>query len=414
MGIEAWLALVAFIVAGVAVVLTWARREGVVAPTVVGLVAQGVLTIGLYAVVGLWAPDAIVYDDLGRQFAAYWSGGPLPAEVGEGKEAFPLMLGVIYFVVGQAPAIGLAMNWIAHGFLVTALASVARRLDLPVVVTAWVVALFPPALFWSAFLLRESITWLLMAVFLYAVGGIARRITIRDLIVMVAGLAALMWFRGTAAIIVAGVSMTVLVLTAKRRTLLPRLGVAGIALMVLSPRLTSLLAGYTSADDLAIKRTDLANADTGFGPAEAPADTSGGVDVAVGADVGADGGMATSLVDSALRVAFGPYPWEWPGLGAPFAFDAVCWLTILLLAVLGWWRASNRLRLFLVVLPALALAGALMITSGNYGTMQRLRVQTSVLLIPMASAGFTLLAARWRSHRSNHDQDADSGGHASV
>ena len=123
--------------------------------------------------------------------------------------------------------------------------------------------------------------------------------------------------------------------------------------------------------------------------------------------------QAASLVDSALRVAFGPYPWEWPGLGAPFAFDAVCWLTVLMLAVLGWWCASNRLRLLLVVLPALALAGALMVTSGNYGTMQRLRVQTSVLLIPVASAGFTLIAARWRSRRSNRDQVADSRGPAS-
>ena len=258
-GTEAWLTLVAFIAASVALVLVWARREGVVAPTVVGLVAQGVLTIGLYAVVGLWAPDAIVYDDLGRQFASHWRGGPVPAEIGEGKEAFPLMLAAVYFVVGQTPAIGLAMNWVSHGFLVTALASVARRLNLPVVVTAWAVALFPPALFWSAFLLRESITWLLMAVFLYAVVGLARRITIRDVIVMAAVLAALMWFRGTGAIIVAGVGMTVLVLTARRRTLLPRLGVAAIALLVLAPRLTTLLAGNTSANDLTIKRTDLAN-----------------------------------------------------------------------------------------------------------------------------------------------------------
>ena len=98
---------------------------------------------------------------------------------------------------------------------------------MPVVSTAWVVALFPPALFWSAFLFRESITWLLMAVFLYAVAGIARRITARDLAIMVVALAALMWFRGTAAIILAGVSMIVLVATASRRTLLPRLGIAG-------------------------------------------------------------------------------------------------------------------------------------------------------------------------------------------
>jgi hypothetical protein len=400
MGIEAWLGLIVCIAAGAAATLVWARREGVVLPAVAGLAAQGALMIGLFAAVGLWAPDAIVYDELGRQFAAYWGGGPVPEEVGEGKEAFPLMLGAVYFVVGQAPAIGLAMNWAAHGLLITSLASIARRLGLPVVPTAWVVALFPPALFWSAFLLRESITWLLMAVFLYAVVGIARRITVRDLAIMVAALVALMWFRGTGAIILAGVSMIVLVLTAKRRTLLPRIGVAGLALLVLSPRLTSLLAGYTTVGDLEARRTDLTNADTGFSSSSEGASSNP-----------ADGGVATSMVDSVLRVSFGPYPWEWTGLSAPFALDAVLWLAILGFAVLGWWRASNRLALLLLVLPALALAGALMMTSGNYGTMQRLRVQTSVLLIPVAAAGLSLVAARLRERRTTLDRPADRVGH---
>jgi hypothetical protein len=385
MGLEAWFALVVCIAAGSAATLAWARRTGVLLPALVGLATQGVITVGLFAAVGLWAPDAVVYDELGQEFATFWGGGPVPSEVGEGKEAFPLMLGGVYFVVGPASAIGLAMNWAAHGLLIPTLGSLAKRLDLPTRPTAWVVALFPPALFWSGFLLREAITWLLMAVFLYAVAGIARRITVRDIAIMVASLAALMWFRGTAAIILAGVGMVVLVLTAKRHTFLPRLGVAALALLVLSPRLTSLLAGYTTVGDIEAKRADLTNADTGFAPAPAAGD---------------DGGVATSLVDSVLRVAFGPYPWEWPGLGGPFALDAVLWLTILSLAVLGWWRAANRMELLLLVLPALALSGALMLTSGNYGTMQRLRVQTSVLLIPIAAAGLSLVAVRIRGRRT--------------
>ncbi|MFC7360036.1 hypothetical protein [Nocardioides astragali] len=382
MGLSAWLALVACILVGGAATLAWAHRVGVVRPAAAGLAAQGVITIGLYAAIGLWAPDAIVYDDLGQEFAASWKGGPDPSEVTDGKEAFPVMLGAVYFVVGTAPGIGLVLNWASHGLLIPALAALAKRADLPSGPTAWVVALFPPALFWSALLLRESITWLLMAVFLYALVGLARGITVRDLAIMVAALVALMWFRGTAAVILAGVSMVVLVLTAKLRTLLPRCGVAMLAMLVLSPRLASLLFGYTTVDDIEAKRSDLSNADTSFG-GEA------------GGDV--EGTVATSFLDSAIRVALGPYPWEWPSLGAPFALDAALWLAILGLAVLGWWRASNRLRLLLVVLPALALAGALMITSANYGTMQRLRVQTSVLLTPMAAAGFTFLAAWWRS-----------------
>lgn len=382
MGAGAWLGLVVCVVGGGAACLAWARRLGIVVPMAAGLAAQGLLTIGLYVAIGLWAPDAQAYDDLGQEFAAFWKGGPDPAAVGEGKEAFPIMLGAVYYVVGHAPAIGLSFNWVGHGLLIAALAAVAQRLDLPVRLTAWVAALFPALLFWSSFLLRETITWLLMALFLYALVGLARRIGKADLALMVASLAALLWFRGTAAIILAGVGMATLVLTSKRRTFLPRLGVAALALLVLSPRLATLLVGYTTVSDIEAKRSDLSTADTGF---------SGGG--------GAEGGEPAGLVDSVLRVSFGPYPWEWLDVGLPFGFDAATWLVVLALTVVGWWRSPRRVELLLVLLPAFALLGALMITSGNYGTMQRLRVQSSVLMIPVAAAGWAVLVERVRTRR---------------
>ena len=390
MGLEAWLALLLCITAGGAAGLAWARRVGVLGPAAVGLAVQGVLTVALYLVVGLWAPDAIVYDRIGREFAAHWDGGPVPSVVADGKEAFPLMLGAAYFVVGQAPALGLAANWVAHGLLIVMSALLARRVGLPVRPTAWVVALFPPALFWSALLLRESITWLLMAAFLFGLVGVARRVHLGDVAIMVTALVSLMWFRGTAAIVLAAAGMIALILTANRRTVVPRLGVAVLAVLVLAPRLTALLAGYTSVDDIQEKRSILADtASTSFDPVE--------VGPAGEGSTGVDGGLVASLIESALRVTFGPFPWEWPAIGAPFVLDGVVWLTILGLAGVGWWRAPNRKELVLLVLPALALSAALMITSGNYGTMQRLRVQTSVLLIPVAAAGFTVLLGQWRS-----------------
>lgn len=402
MGPAAVLALVVCVVVGSVTTLVWARRVDVVRPAAVGLAVQGVMTISLYALVGLWMPDAIVYDQIGQEFAAYWDGGPEPSAVSNGKEAFPAMLGAVYFVVGPAHAIGLALNWASHGLLVPALASLANRLDLPSRPTAWIAALFPPVLFWSSFLLRESITWLVMTVFMLAVAGLARRINVRDVAVMVAALLALMWFRGSAAIILAGVSMVVLVLTATRRTVLQRFGVAVLALLVLSPRMYALLYGYTTVEDIEVKRADLRNADTSFGSGSGSGSGPGGV------GEGAEGDLATSLVDSVMRVAFGPYPWEWPAIGAPFAFDAVVWLAILALAVLGWWRAGNRKELLVLVLPALALSGALMLTSGNYGTMQRLRVQTSVLLIPVAAAGLTFCAVRTRERLASRKRRAET------
>jgi hypothetical protein len=200
---------------------------------------------------------------------------------------------------------------------------------------------------------------------------------------MVASLAALLWFRGTAAIILGGVGMGVLVLSARRTSFLPRLGVALLALLVVSPRLADLLGGYLSIGDLGAKRSDLSST----------ADTT-----SFGGETAVEAADASSFLDSILRVAFGPYPWEWPALGVPFAFDGLVWLTVIALTAVGWWKASNRVLLLLVVLPALAISVALMVTSGNYGTMQRLRVQTSVLLLPIAAAGLTLIESRIRRH----------------
>jgi hypothetical protein len=374
---------------GGAVTLAWARREGVLGPAVAGLAAQGLITVGLYTTVGLWAPDAVVYDRIGQEFAAHWAGGPVPSVVADGKEAFPLMLGAVHWAVGHASPVGLAMNWAAHGLLVVMCASLARRIGLPVTLTAWVVALFPPSLFWSALLLRESITYLLIAAFLYALVGVARRVNLTDLALLVITLAGLMWFRGTAAIVLAAAGMVALVLTADRRTVVPRLGVSVMALLVLAPRLSGLVDGYTSIADFKEKRTILADADTGFDQlADNPAGSTG------------DPGAASALLDSVSRVMLGPYPWEWPELGAPLALDGALWLTVLGFTALGLWRAPNRKELLLVVLPALALSAALMITSANYGTMQRLRVQTSVLLIPIAVAGLSIVLATVRARRT--------------
>lgn len=378
---EAWLALLGVLVAGGLATLTWARRTEVTPPVAAGLMLQGAITVALYLVLGLWAPDAEVYDRIGLEFAASWRGGPPPSLVTDGKEAFPLLLGAVYYTVGHAPAIGLAINWVAHGLLIVTMATLARRAALPVRPTAWIVALAPPVLLWSSLLLRETITWLLMALFLHALLGIARRLNLRDAVLMVLTLVSLMWFRGTAAIVMAGAGMAAMVLTANRRAILPRLGIVALAVAVLAPRLGALLVGYTSIAGIEEKRDILTGtADTSFDP------------------IGGDGVVARML-DSAARVAFGPYPWEWLNVGAPLAFDAVVWLTIIGLAALGWWRAPNRRELLLLVLPALALTAALMITSGNYGTMQRLRVQTSVLLVPLAAAGLVLVVAGVRARR---------------
>ena len=259
-------------------------------PAIVGLAVQGAVTVGLYVVAGLWAPDAVVYDQIG-QFAAYWGGGPAPSVVAEGKEAFPLMLGAVYRVVGQAPSIGLAMNWAATDSLSqwrswrgARFAGRPQRGSSPL----------PRLPLWSALLLRETITWLLMAPSCMPWSAWLGGSTVGDLAILIAALAALMWFRGTAAIVLAAAGMLALIVTANRRTVGPRIGVAGLALW--SWRRDSRQSSPATPPSMTSRKTpDLADtADTRFGPAGA-----GGTRPGWRGDV---------LVESAVRVTLGPYP----------------------------------------------------------------------------------------------------------
>ena len=197
---------------------------------------------------------------------------------------------------------------------------------------------------------------------------------------MSASLAALLWFRGTAAIILGGVGMIVLVLSARRSTFLPRLGVASLALLVVSPRLADLLGGYLASGTWAPsgrtstqhRRHDLVRRGR---RRTRPAETS-------------------SFVDSILRVALGPYPWEWPTLGAPFAFDGVVWWAVI---------ALTAVRLVEGLEPGGAAAGRASCAGHQRRAdahQRQLRhhaaaaVQTSVLLLPVVAAGW---GASWRA-----------------
>ena len=104
----------------------------------------------------------------------------------------------------------------------------------------------------------------------------------------------------------------------------------------------------------------------------------------------------STFVEVLPRVALGPFAWETTFLPLPLMVDALAWFLLVTLTVVGVVVMKRRSFSLLLILPAVALLVSLVVTSGNYGTMQRLRLQAAIFLIPLAGQGVSWLIGRIR------------------
>ncbi|TFD57538.1 hypothetical protein [Cryobacterium sp. Hh38] len=330
--------------------------------------------MSIFYAVGLGAPDAEYYD---RAASALASDGP-EVNVTAGKEGWILILGAIYSRIGHFPELGLVLNATFAALTVCVAGLTAARLNLPIGPTAWFTAAFPSGIIWSSFLLRESFSWLLIGLCALAFAGLARgSVSLVDIALAIAAITGLLLVRGTAAVAVAAAGL-IAIAYVRRRYLSFMLGTALSALIVfVSPvgaRLNDIVGGIT-VETFNTSRTALSGSATTSWPT---------VEVT---------GVASAweaLIVAFPRVMFGPYPWEWPSMSAPLALDGLAWLAVLGLTVIGCFAVGDR-RVAVLLLPAAVLLAALIVGSGNYGTMERLRLQSTFLMIPVAAAGLVSL-----------------------
>ncbi|MCU1586454.1 MAG: hypothetical protein JWM49_3010 [Microbacteriaceae bacterium] len=317
---------------------------------------------------GLYAPDAVGYDKYAWQLAT--GGAPT---MSSGKEGFPVLLAGIYLAAGHLPILGIILNVTLSTALIVVVAASAIRLNGNPRIVAWGTALFPPLLLWGGLLLRESLTWILLATTVWVLTRLIHRIT--DWPAWAIGalsLIALLWVRGSAALIVGGAAAIALVFVRKRQKIvtITTTAVVGILAALVLTGVVKLVGGV-GLSGLAASRAELAK--------EASAGSFPTVSFANPGD------SLWAFVQLLPRVLFGPFPWEWPAVGLAFAFDALVWCALLWMVWRGWKNSSNRRRLLVAFLPAAAIVLALTVSSGNYGTMQRLRVQAAVLILPIAA-----------------------------
>lgn len=207
---------------GLIVAAAMGLRARVLAPTMTSLGAHFTVAVFLYMRLGLWAPDAQLYDRLGVLYKSAWfDHGQQQITMTPGKEGFPSVLGLTYGIFGHVPFLGIMLNVIACALLVPVLATTAARLDLNSRATAWVAAVFPPGLLWGSLLLREAFSWLSLAVIACGLVGLTSRSSrsrpaINWLLIIV-GTATLLSVRGTAAILVAAAALLTVAAIGKKR-----------------------------------------------------------------------------------------------------------------------------------------------------------------------------------------------------
>ena len=351
-------------------------RTGVIVPTLVAYFGHVGIAVTTFLTLGLWAPDAYFYDDEAQQLASFWAGhAAIGPSLSPGKEGWPYALAGLYSAFGHFPVTGLIVNAAACALLVSVAAATARRLGGPVRAAAWLTALLPSFLLWGSLLLREALAWLALSLVMYALMGILKPITVRrDWIVFFAALTALLSLRGSVAFVIGGASVLAATLVSRR----------GWVVAVMTVAITLALAGpFANQYSAIIGAVDLQQLNASRLALFATASTSGYA-VTAFANVGS---VVSALPDLVARALFGPFPWEWPALGPAFAADAIVWLCLLWMSWRGWRGTPDRRRTILVIIPAALLLLVLALTSGNYGTLGRLRAEVAVILIPLASMG---------------------------
>lgn len=365
------------------------KKAGVLAPTVVAYFAHLAVALAFYLTSGLWAPDAMHYDDLAQQFMAAWTGNrDLTPFVTAGKEGFPTLLAVLYGAFGHLPFVGILVNIAASTLVVPVSASAARLLGgQSTRQAAWLAGMFPSVLIWGSLLLREALTWLMLAVILRGLAGIVtqRGSVAWNWALAVLPILPLLTLRGTAALLLAPSIVLGYTIASRRRGISALVGLIGIA--AAGPILVSAgqgIAGGIDLDSINRQREALAR------------EASSSFAVTQYSSVGE---LIANVPGATLRGLFGPFPWELPGQSPFLLLDVVSWWALLALTVYSFRRRlTGGPEFFALLMPALTFIVVISITSGNYGTMARLRAQVAILLLPMAGHGLAHLARLVRQH----------------
>jgi hypothetical protein len=339
---------------------------------VVAFIVHLAIGFAVLAVVGFYFPDARGYDRIAREYVAFWNHlQSAPPDFTLGKEGWVLILASIYRWFGAVPALGIVFNAALTGVTAALLMGTTARLGWPrhAKTAGWLILM--PGFLYSSTLLRESAAWTLTALAAWAAAGLATKGGMHNTLWLLTSFAGMLWIRGSLAVPIVGALLVAILLARKRVPPTLLIGLSG-ALLIGGPLVarTEALWGGTNIDRINASRNSLATAGSGF-------------EVTV---YGTPLETVRRLPLTLPRSIFGPFPWELGTLPPLAVLDLVPWLLLLFWTWRGWRYGTGR-NVLLVLMPALCLLAVIGVTSGNYGTMVRLRSQAAILLLPLAAMG---------------------------
>lgn len=327
------------------------------------------------------APDAAYYDQIAQWRLDYWQGRiSFPPDANASKNGFPTLLAVLYAGMGRHPFYGALVNSLfatGAGVLIARTcqrigwAKAARR--------ALLLTLLPGFMLWSGLALREAGVWLLTAAILYAGACFIDGDRVTAAWFGVAGALGLATFRGSLMPVLVVAVMVGVYLSRKKAT---GMATAGAVLILTATLLvgsrTGALSSLSNESQLNASRASLATANSGFA-ATAYSSTSGAL---------------SQLPVTLPRVAFGPYPTAWLTVNTITPIIWAVWIWLLVNAVIGFRVTRSARARWLFVPPAAMLSVVIAITSGNWGTLVRIRDQVALILLPLAAVAMAQRNAR--------------------
>jgi 4-amino-4-deoxy-L-arabinose transferase-like glycosyltransferase len=331
--------------------------------------------------------DSSTYDLGARLLASSWSGEVILAPETQGQVSgygFYYFVAFFYYLFGRNPLLVQFVNGTIGSLTVVLIYSIARILFDPEVArwAAVFMAFFPQMIFWSAGLYKDPAIMFCIALCMYGLLGLRERLTVRHLVLFVAGGIAILTLRFYVFYFVAFATLGTFVFAQRRGvigSLLAQIGLVVVFLAAFSvvAREETLQrhAEYFRLERVQVSREDLATAGSGF---------------AAEADVSTPEGALAAIPVGFLYLMFAPFPWAVQGLRQALTLpETLVWYALMPALVRGIaFTVRHRFRAALPIFAfAISLTLAYSLFQGNVGTAYRQRTQITMFFFVFMGAG---------------------------
>ena len=372
------------------------------------LIVRVALASALFALKGqdFFGGDAWTYDSNGMWQLLAW-GGDLNAQanvdnfVGTSFRSgwgMVSMVAAIYAVVGRNMLAIQFFNSVlgaATAAIVSLCAFEVFKNRRVAIVAGIAVAFYPSLVLWSAQGLKDGPIVFFLAVSILATLRLGQKVTVRYIMILVAGLFGVLAFRfyvfymmlvAVGGAFIVGMRAVTLQSMARQFVVIILLGLA-LTYLGVTRYASAQYEEFSDLQRLQVSRQDLSTAQSGFGR-----------DV----DVSTTGGALSAIPLGIVYLLFAPFPWQLGSLRQSLTIpEMVIWWTSFPLLVLGiWFSLKHRLRqMSPIFIFTTMLTLAYSVVQGNVGTAYRQRAQLLVFYFIFVAVGAVLLKEKREEKR---------------